>query len=165
MGEFMKNRKNAGFWVRFFACLIDTILLTLVSLLLEWMILGILFWVGILRGAGEAGVAVDSLLFQIINLILYTVSATFYYVYGHAHYQTTFGKSLFKLEVLDLKTFAPITLKQSTLRYVGYGISALPFATGYLMALIHPDKRALHDLISGSGVFQKERDQMTNSEN
>jgi uncharacterized RDD family membrane protein YckC len=51
----------------------------------------------------------------------------------------------------------PISMKQSVIRSIGYAISYLPLAAGYLMAAFHPEKRALHDLLAGTVSISKER--------
>ena len=48
-------------------------------------------------------------------------------------------------------------MKQSVVRTVGYALSYAPLGAGFLMAAIHPEKRALHDLIAGTVSITKER--------
>ena len=155
--------RYAGFWVRFSAEMIDSTVLTIVSTVLELMILGLVYWIRffLLREQQDAGTgffeAFNALLIQVLNVILYGLVAVPYYTYGHYRYGTTLGKKPFHVYVVDAHTHARITLKQSYLRCFGYFVSYIPFGTGYLMAAFHPEKRALHDLIAGTvSIYSKE---------
>ena len=43
-----------------------------------------------------------------------------------------------------------MTQKQSILRFLGYALSYGVFGAGFLMVITQKDKRALHELISGT---------------
>jgi uncharacterized RDD family membrane protein YckC len=47
--------------------------------------------------------------------------------------------------------------------FVGYPLSLLPFGLGFLMAIVTPTGRALHDLISGTVVIRKGSAQIVKS--
>ncbi|MBI4374812.1 MAG: RDD family protein [Elusimicrobia bacterium] len=65
----------------------------------------------------------------------------------------TVGKRLMGLAVLRRDGRA-LGLWGSALRALGYGLSTPLFNFGFLIALIHPESRALHDMISGSLVVE-----------
>jgi uncharacterized RDD family membrane protein YckC len=159
--------KYAGFWLRLIADLIDSTILSAVSWLVEMMLLGAVFWIGVLvKGTGVPhGAFSDSFnpfMLQIINLVVYAAVAAPYYVIGHYRWGTTLGKLPLKIYVVNAGDAKPITLKQSWIRFIGYLVSYLPLGTGYLMAAFHPEKRALHDLMAGTiSVRRTKTNQLT----
>jgi uncharacterized RDD family membrane protein YckC len=156
--------RYAGFWIRLVADLIDTVILTVVSWFLELMILGLIYFSGILstyRGHAVVGFndAFNPFFLQVFNGILYALIAMPYYVWGHCRYGTTFGKLPFRIYVVNATNLMPISLKQSWIRCLSYILSDLPFCAGFIMAAYHPEKRALHDLIAGTVSIRKEKAQ------
>lgn len=146
--------RYAGFWVRFIADLIDSTLLTVASWFLELVLLGAVYWLG--HFAAPFQDAFNPFMLQILNLALYATLAFGYYTWGHYRYGTTFGKRPFRVYVVTEKNRLPITMKQSVIRSVGYAVSYLPLAAGFLMAAFHPEKRALHDILAGTVSITKE---------
>jgi len=63
------------------------------------------------------------------------------------------GKKMLGIEVVNFEDNGVLTNKQMIIRYVGYIISTLPFLIGFFMVLFRRDRRALHDLLSGSAVI------------
>jgi uncharacterized RDD family membrane protein YckC len=65
----------------------------------------------------------------------------------------TIGKRMMGLRIVR-KDGEPIGFFRGFVRALGYGLS-MPFCNwGFLVALIHPESRAFHDLISGSVVIE-----------
>jgi uncharacterized RDD family membrane protein YckC len=151
----MRERRYAGFWIRFVANLIDTIVLTVASWFLELMILGAVYWIG--SRAKPFQDAFNPFMLQVFNGVLYLLLAFPYYTWGHYRYGTTLGKKPFKIYVVGMATFLPITGKQSVIRTLAYALSYLPFGAGFLMAAFQPEKRALHDLVAGTVSITKEQ--------
>lgn len=149
----------AGFWLRLIADIIDTSILTAASWILEFIALGAVFWVKALFSGSHSefsySTLYNSLLAQIINLLIYFALATPYYVIGHFRYGTTLGKWPLSIYVVRQHDLGPITLKQSSIRFASYLLSYLVFATGFLMAAYHPKKLALHDLIAGTASIKR----------
>lgn len=99
---------------------------------------------------------------------------------SHAHGGQTLGKVANKIAVVDAATLAPPTLKQAAIRAVGLWWAAVAFLlTGglvhaatdgnpafasvnewllpaFICMLVTPQRRALHDLIAGTTVVDKE---------
>ncbi|MGK5086733.1 RDD family protein [Bdellovibrionota bacterium FG-2] len=144
--------KFAGFWVRSFAEGIDSTALSLASWLVELALLGGFYWLARVFGREQAAFmdSFNPLFLQVFNLGIYAILAVPYYVIGHERYGTTWGKRPFRVFVVDADSLGKITLKQSWIRCLAYGLSYLPFGAGFLMAAFHPEKRALHDLIAGT---------------
>jgi len=119
-----------GFWLRFVAVIIDSILVGIVS--------------------GILGSIIPSLA-GIINLL---VSGGYYIYLESSEYQGTVGKILLGLKVTDLKGNR-ITPQVATIRYFGRILSGIILGIGYLMAAFTEKKQALHDIIAGTLVIQK----------
>ena len=151
----MTERKYAGFWIRFIANLIDTGLLTVASWFLELMILGVVYWVGSREKSFQD--AFNPFMLQVFNGVLYVLLAFPYYSWGHYRYGTTLGKKPFRIYVVCMSNFLPITWKQSVIRTLAYTLSYLPFGAGFLMAAFQSEKRALHDLLAGTVSISKEK--------
>ena len=64
------------------------------------------------------------------------------------------GKKFAQIKVVDAKTQELASYPKLIIRFFGYFVSVLTF--GYLIALLREDKRALHDLISGTAVVYAE---------
>jgi uncharacterized RDD family membrane protein YckC len=67
-------------------------------------------------------------------------------------FQTTPGKKLLNMNVVDFVTGGKPTKKQFLLRGVGYTLSAIPLGAGYLWIFINKDNLGWHDLLSGTQV-------------
>lgn len=120
----------AGFWLRFVAYIIDSIIVGVVS--------------------GILGAIIPSMA-GIINLLVIGV----YYIYlESSEYQATVGKILLGLKVTDLKGNR-ITPQVATIRFLGRFVSAIILGIGYIMAAFTEKKQALHDIIAGTLVIQR----------
>lgn len=157
MSEEIKTEVNyAGFWIRLFAHVLDSIILTIVSFVLQGVAMALMYvpMYIYLKSQGETPPdfmnAFNAFWLQVLNAGLYAIAAFPYFVYGHLKYGTTLGKKLFKIYVRDSKTLMPVTFKQSTIRFCSYLASYLPMGAGFLMCIFQPEKRALHDLIAGT---------------
>lgn len=128
--------RYAGFWIRAVAHLLDSTLLTLVA----WGLTAVV--------AMPLGQDMNGLQAQILNAAFYLLIATPYYVWGHFRYETTLGKVIFKVRVVQEDGYSRLTLKQSILRYVLYLVSYIPLGAGYFMAGLNSQKRGLHDLLA-----------------
>jgi uncharacterized RDD family membrane protein YckC len=136
-------RHYGGFWIRFLARIMDSILV--------W----IFFWVltlafgglaGILRGSGSG---IFSLMF-----LLQWVSAACYEILLTARYGATLGKMALGLRVITASG-GPLTLGLSAGRYLAQLVSSATLTIGYVMAAFDPEKRALHDRICNTLVVKK----------
>lgn len=62
------------------------------------------------------------------------------------------GKKFASLKVVDAVTFQRASYLKLSLRFIGYFISLI-FIIGFIIPLLREDKRALHDLLSGTAVI------------
>jgi uncharacterized RDD family membrane protein YckC len=135
----------AGFWWRSLAHLVDSILLNVLALGFDWVY------------SAATGSKDSSLTVQIVSAGFYVITAGIYFTVGHSRYGTTLGKRLCRIEVLDSKTGKFPSLERSLARYCAYLVSYLPFGAGFVMAGLQPDKRALHELITGTYSVRRVR--------
>ena len=148
-----------GLWVRFAAVIIDGMVLGLI-------VLPIYIIVAVAVGAGFAVATVADLealfsdplvagAFSLSSYSIYFIAAFFYFGWFYKNKGATPGKLVFKLKVHHVESG----------RYIGYWhafgretlgkfISAVVLFLGYLMAIFHPEKRALHDLIFKTHVIR-----------
>lgn len=75
-----------------------------------------------------------------------------YVVLWHLYGQTP-GKKLAHIRVVDAKTLEHASYWKLTLRFIGYFLSLITLI-GFFIGVFRQDKRALHDLISGTAVIQ-----------
>ncbi len=158
----------AGFWRRVGACIIDSIILSVVSYILSYVI-GLL-----LRGSinqtqltqammtqdpqvmlsAIAGPMMDMLIFTSLgSFILYW----FYFAgFESSKLQATPGKSLLGIIVTDMDG-DPVSFGTATGRCLGKYISALILYIGFLMVAWTKQKQGLHDKIAGTLVLRKPR--------
>ena len=126
----MNSRMHAGFWPRLMAHNIDLIVMLpfyyLISIFIE------------------------------SNLILITtcVIVTFLYevISVSSSWRGTLGKKLSHIEVL-LVSGEPLNIQKSILRSLSKTITVFTLFIGYLVIILHPQKRGLHDMMTGTQVF------------
>ncbi|KEF38936.1 putative membrane protein/domain [Schinkia azotoformans MEV2011] len=130
---------RAGFWIRFIALIIDTIILSIVQFVLSFLISGY-------------SLTEMNVLSSIINLIL-----TFlYFVWLQVKFNgQTIGKKITGIRVANLEG-ERVTIGQMTLReIIGKLVSGFILLIGFLMAAGR-SKRALHDYIAKTIVIRAE---------
>ena len=64
------------------------------------------------------------------------------------------GKILFESQVIDATARRPVTLKQALIRCLGYYMSLLPFAVGFLWILIDRRRQGWHDKLANTVVLR-----------
>lgn len=128
----------AGFWVRVAASILDAAWMIPASFLLALLGVG-------LKGGGDLSPGADILL----NLISGTVVVLFWASRG-----ATPGKWVLGLRVVDAATGGTPPWPRLVLRYLGYLVSALPLAVGYLWMIWDPRRRCWHDMMAGTLVLR-----------
>lgn len=142
---------HAGFWLRFAAYLLDSILLGLTAGVL---ILGPLLehaglspdnpWI-LLTGSSRQILAVQLLLIMVFWL--------YWALMESSPWQATFGKKVFGIRVIDLEG-QRISFARATGRYFAKILSSI-FFIGFVMAGFTHAKQALHDMLAGTLVIRK----------
>lgn len=127
-----KGIRHAGFWVRFAANLLDTIIMGIPILV-------------ILMFSFKSRADQD-----LINLLIYTAATIFLWTSWDGR---TPGKKIMGIKIVSYPEYGPISLRKALVRFlIGYTISGLLFFIGYIMVAFRKDKRGLHDLIAGTCV-------------
>lgn len=145
-------RRYAGFWVRVWASVIDTIVLTIVS--------GILV---IAFGREDADTQIVHSLDSfgeilgdfILTNLLWSILGLFYYIFMTFRFNQTLGKMALGIEVVRVDGH-PNQLGNLFFREViGKTLSTIIFLIGYMMVAFDPKKRGLHDRIASTYVVWK----------
>jgi uncharacterized RDD family membrane protein YckC len=129
--------RYAGFWVRFWAALIDSICL-----------LPVYFLQAILDGMDFYGY---SFMFTLI------LCCSYYAFFESSIWQATPGKKLFGLKVIDVSG-RRISIQKAVGRYFGKLLSSLIFGIGYIMVGITDRKQGLHDKLVDTFVIYSSSD-------
>jgi uncharacterized RDD family membrane protein YckC len=86
-------------------------------------------------------------------LLVYAVAGLLYHVgFEQSAWQGSPGKHALRLRVVDAASDGPVGLVQSILRHVAGALSWLTLNLGHALAAVPPQKRALHDYLSGTRV-------------
>ncbi len=143
--EVVEVEENATFAMRFNAGLFDLIIGSFVSavLLAPFMLSGgnWLSWTGLLAFAATSAVVMFIYLTTTVGL-----------------YGRTFGMRLFSLELIDIEGENYPTFHQAAVNSSVYLLSLACFGLGFLTVLFNEEKRAVHDLVSGTVVVREEEE-------
>ncbi|MFN8790647.1 MAG: RDD family protein [Bdellovibrionales bacterium] len=118
----------AGFWRRFAAMVIDTLLLLLPTVLFEW---GLPF--------------------------IGSVVVTFFYfpIFESSFAQTTPGKYVMGLRVTN-ELGGRLSFTRAVIRFFAKYASALALFLGYILQVFTPRRQALHDMLAGAVVIRQQ---------
>jgi uncharacterized RDD family membrane protein YckC len=143
--ETTDNVVYSGFWRRFAACLIDSIIVGLVILILS-AAMGFSVGIGGVGGAGASALG-----------ILIAITAPWLYWAGmeSSKHQATIGKMALGMAVTD-QFNNRISFLRATVRYFGKILSSMTLLIGFIMAAFTRRKQALHDMLAGSLVVDAE---------
>jgi uncharacterized RDD family membrane protein YckC len=143
----------AGFWLRFVAWIIDSIVLGVLS--------GILLvpFGGFRLHHLLAGHPISPEEFfggRVVNgwFVVQILHWIYYALLESSTWQATLGKKALGLEVTDIYG-QRISFGRATGRFAGRYVSMLTLGIGFIMAGITAKKQALHDMIAGTLVIRK----------
>lgn len=143
----------AGFWRRFAALIIDSILVGVVNQIIQ-AISGVGTRIqevvaedpsdisGIMSAAGP------------VWAIGFAIQLAYFAYFESSEKQATFGKQALGLIVTDMNG-ERITFGKAAVRFISKIISGLIIGIGYLMQPFTDKKQALHDMIAGTLVYKK----------
>lgn len=132
--------RYSGFWRRFRAVLIDTIILLIITIPILISLYG---WDYFESEALVAGIG-DFL----ISWVFPAAATLVFWVYK----QATPGKMLLRMKIIDAKNGSKPSILQYIIRYAGYFVSMIPFGLGYLWIVWDPQKQGWHDKLAGTIV-------------
>lgn len=147
----MPQVEYAGFWIRFLASLLDSILLLLVIVPLLMMIYG----PGVFFLTESPGLAYD-----LINYALPIIAVIIFWQYRSA----TPGKIMMGIYIVDAKTLRQPSFGKLVLRYFGYYLSILPLLLGFFWVGIDKRKQGFHDKIAGTLVVKMDPSEIPDTE-
>ena len=133
----------AGFWIRVWAAIIDTLLAALILGPILWAVYGKEYFTSDAVIAGP----VDFLL----TWVLPAVAVILFWVYKSA----TPGKIAAGLRIVDAKSGDRPTSGQCVGRYFGYYVSLLPLGAGILWVAVDRRKQGFHDKLAGTVVIRR----------
>jgi uncharacterized RDD family membrane protein YckC len=125
----MENHKFAGFWIRFAACLIDSIILQIGMVIISIPIL-------IISGIDSADKGNG-----LLDLFLFLIGILYYIILTCSKYQATLGKKIVGIYVINGEG-KRLSAANALGRYCAYIISALTICIGFMMAGWSNKKRA-----------------------
>jgi uncharacterized RDD family membrane protein YckC len=152
----MADRRFGGFWRRFFAFLVDKVILYFVSLFL--------FLIGLLA-LDLGGVSLSLItvatgdlpcgmgLFIVIYFFTTILTGMIYFTWFHGTAGQTPGKMLLRVRVIQVSG-EEMTIGVAFLRCVGYLISALFFWLGFIWIAFDQRKQGWHDKIAATLVIR-----------
>lgn len=134
----------AGFWIRFLAHLVDFILWNAAELTIEYGI--------------TLPLKLGTVAQQGISVVATLVIPYLYYVEWQVRQGDTIGKRWFGIRVVDAATGGPMSRKQAVGRLYAYLVSYVMLGCGFFMVAFHPQKRGLHETLSGTYSLRRKRE-------
>jgi uncharacterized RDD family membrane protein YckC len=153
----MSEVRYAGFWIRFVAFVIDTLLVSMIVGPLLWKIYGSAYfqdYVDLLQG--RIDLAADRPMFagpedMFVSLILPAIGIVIFWIAR----QATPGKMALSLRIVDAGTLAPLGKLQAIGRYLGYYVSIFGLMLGFLWIAFDPRKQGWHDKLARTLVIRQ----------
>lgn len=145
----MSETQYAGFWIRFGAAIIDTIVLLIVIGIPLTLIYGSGYWLAeeSMQGVWDA----------ILNYIFPFVATLWFW----RKFAATPGKMVLNLKIVDAKTGGEPSTGQYVGRYFGYFVSMIPIFLGYIWVGIDKRKQGFHDKLAGTVVIKADKEEAT----
>jgi len=137
----------AGFWIRTWAAIIDSILLMLITFPLLVSIYGWAYF-----DSDQTGFIAGSADF-LISWILPAIAVITFWIYR----QATPGKLAISAKIVDAASGNVPSTGQLVGRYLSYFVSALPLGLGILWVAFDRRKQGWHDKLSGTVVIRQTR--------
>lgn len=132
----------AGFWLRVLASVIDTILVSIVTVPILLAIYGRDYFDDTALFSGPADVLVSYVL-PAVAVILFWIAR-----------QATPGKMALSLKIVDADDFGPLSKGQAVGRYFGYYVSIFGLMLGFLWVAFDPRKQGWHDKLARTVVIR-----------
>jgi uncharacterized RDD family membrane protein YckC len=133
-----------GFWRRFAASLIDTVLLMPIVYALAVMVYGPGYFLDTRLVKGGADFMISWVLPAVLVIWLWVIWSG-----------QTPGKRVMGARIVDAETGGPVSTKQAIIRYLGYYVSMLGLFFGFFWVGFDPKKQGWHDHMAGTVVVRK----------
>ena len=135
----------AGFWIRVWSHVIDTVLFLIILFPLLTAVYGRNYW------------SSDSVIQGPIDFLLSWVAPALAVILFWKYRQATPGKMAISAQIVDAKTGGRPTVAQWITRYVCYAVAALPLFIGLIWVAFDPRKQGWHDKLAGTVVIRKKK--------
>lgn len=139
-----------GFWKRFFAYIIDWLILLVISFVIA-MAFGMFMGISNLNINDEAEITRFEAQANLASLL---IAWLYYALLESSSRQATFGKSMLGMRVVDNQGNR-ISFGRATVRFFAKILSALLLFIGFIMIAFTERKQGLHDLIAGTLIINK----------
>ena len=140
----------AGFWIRFVAVIIDSIILGVVDTILNFAVLGTSTARLTAANPADIGAVMSGLgMIWVISLAVQCGYETFFI----GKMAATPGKMAMGLKVVRADG-SPVDYARAAGRYFAKILSGIILLIGYIMAAFDAQKRALHDMICDTRVIK-----------
>lgn len=136
----------AGFWIRVWASLIDTVLLLICTVPLIAMFYG---WHYAVDSVGQGTRPMEF----VITWILPAVAVI---AFWHAKLATP-GKMAISARIVDAVTGEAPSMNQLIGRYLGYFVATIPLGLGLIWVGIDRRKQGWHDKLAGTVVIRRKK--------
>lgn len=158
----MSTSDFAGFWLRFVAFIIDSIILSVVYLILLQPLFAFLLpikydrWSELEPEGETTGVTMWPTISYLgyAELSLFVTIILYHTLMESSKYQGSLGKLALELKVTDAEG-EKLNFGKALLRNIAKMISSLTMLIGYVMAGLTSKKQALHDIIANALVVKK----------
>jgi len=150
----------AGFWRRFAAMLIDSLVLLIVITPLTYFFTQGTYLPGF-NPEGDIAAQLATIQFDWSYLAVNDLLPMALIIFFWVRFRGTPGKQLMSCEVVDANTLGNLSVGQSILRYLGYFLSTLPFCLGFLWVIWDKKKRGFHDLLAHTVVIRVDQDDLS----
>jgi uncharacterized RDD family membrane protein YckC/predicted RNA-binding Zn-ribbon protein involved in translation (DUF1610 family) len=145
-----RRAEPAGFWLRFGAYFIDTLIISIVGCFVG-LFVGIGLFVMMAQGLQADRDPARDVIFNLIGLI---IGWLYWAGMESSSNQATLGKMAVGIKVTDMNGNR-ITFARASGRYFGKILSGLICLIGYVMAAFTEQKQALHDILAGCLVVRE----------
>jgi len=144
-----RDVEYAGFWIRFLASVIDSILtFAIVGPVLYWLYGKDYFLVAM--GLQEADSFFAGPADPLLNYVLPAIAVVLFWIAR----QATPGKMALSIKIVDADSFGPLTKGQAIGRYLGYYLSIFGLFIGFLWVAFDPRKQGWHDKLARTVVIK-----------
>lgn len=141
--ESNEDIEYAGFWIRVWAAIIDSILILLITVPILLTIYGVQYL--------ESQNFIKGPLDFLISWVLPAIAVITFWVYKSA----TPGKMAISAKIVDAQTGVKPSTGQFVGRYLAYFISGLPLGLGVIWVAFDKRKQAWHDKLAGTVVVRR----------
>lgn len=136
----MEEQQYAGFWIRVFASIIDTVIFSIILMPLMMMF-----------GVSSNPEELFGTTYIMLNLVIIAAVIALW-----AYKGATPGKMVTKIKIVDASTGDNISLGKSIIRYIGYIIGSIPLCLGFFWVAFDHKKQGWHDKMAGSIVVKND---------